>query len=384
MPVVEIIAIGTELLLGEIQDTNTRYLARSFRNAGLDLFRASMVGDNATRIAQTIQEALQRADIVLTTGGLGPTVDDPTRQAVAIALGVDLEYRPELWEQIQERFNRYGRTPSENNKRQAYIPQGAAEVENPVGTAPAFIFDTGKQVVISLPGVPREMEYLVENYVLPFLRRRFQIAGTIQARVLHTAAVGESVVDELVADLEEQANPTVGLAAHPGQVDIRVTAKAASMQEARDLINETVEIIRARLDGLIFGEDEETLEGVTLKALATRGLELVTVEAGVGGRLLQRLAQAEGPFVGGEVLPDATRVEEVKNRLNGFMQARQARIGLGIHLEADGTRQHLHLTLITPGGMLEEQRFYGGAPGNATIWATNNGMDFVRRTMKAE
>ena len=158
MPTAEIIALGTELLLGEIQDTNTRYIARHLRDTGIDLFRTAIIGDNAERIAQALREALTRAQIIITTGGLGPTVDDPTRQAVALAVNVPLEYRPELWGQIQARFERFGRQATENNKRQAYIPQGSIPVENLVGTAPAFITETGGSVIISLPGVPREME----------------------------------------------------------------------------------------------------------------------------------------------------------------------------------------------------------------------------------
>ena len=232
MPSAEIIAIGTELLLGEIQDTNTRYLALRLRDANIDLFRATMVGDNAVRISRVIAEAFNRSDIVITTGGLGPTVDDPTRLAVAMAIGVETEFRPELWDQIQNRFNGLIGSATENNKRQAYIPQGSIAVENPVGTAPAFIVESGSKVIISLPGVPREMEYLIENRVIPYLKEHFQILGTIKASVLHAAGVGESQVDEWIGDLETLINPTVGLLAHPGQVDIRVTAKAGSQEEA--------------------------------------------------------------------------------------------------------------------------------------------------------
>src|SRR4030042_5061373 len=146
MPVAEIITIGTEILLGEIIDTNAQFIARKLRDAGIDLYRKTTVGDNTHRIAQAIQQSLERCDIVLTTGGLGPTVDDPTREAVALALGVELEYREDLWEQIQARFQRFGRQPTENNRRQAYIPKGAIAIENPVGTAPIFIVELGKQV----------------------------------------------------------------------------------------------------------------------------------------------------------------------------------------------------------------------------------------------
>src|SRR5512133_2805341 len=155
MPSAEIITIGTEILLGEIVDTNARYIARQLRDAGIDLYRKTTVGDNAQRIAQALQQALERCDIVLTTGGLGPTVDDPTREAVALAVGVETEYTPDLWNQIEARFRRYGRLPTENNKPQAYIPKGAIVIENPVGTAPAFIIEIEGKSIISLPGVPR-------------------------------------------------------------------------------------------------------------------------------------------------------------------------------------------------------------------------------------
>ena len=139
MPTAEIIAIGTELLLGETADTNTRSIARVLRSLGIDLFRTQTIGDNAARITESVRQALERADIVITTGGLGPTVDDPTRQAIADSVGAPLEFHPELWEQITARIARYGRTPTENQKRQAYIPKNAIVIENPVGTAPAFI-----------------------------------------------------------------------------------------------------------------------------------------------------------------------------------------------------------------------------------------------------
>ncbi len=228
MPSAEIITIGTEILLGEIIDTNATYIARELRRIGMDLYRKTSVGDNAERIAQAIREALQRCDVVITTGGLGPTVDDPTREAVALAFGVQTEFRPELWEQIQARFARFGRQPTENNKRQAYIPQGAHPIENPVGTAPCFRMEGEGGTVISLPGVPREMEHLMQNAVLPHLRQRYPDLGVIKARVLHTAGAGESNIDALIGDLEELTNPTVGLDAASGQVDVRIRAKPGS------------------------------------------------------------------------------------------------------------------------------------------------------------
>ncbi len=157
MPKAEIITIGTEILLGEIVDTNSRFIARALRDEGVDLYWTSTVGDNPERIAEAVRSGMERSEIIISTGGLGPTVDDPTRDAVALALGVETEFREELWQQVIDRFARFGREPTQNNRRQAYVPQGAIAIENPVGTAPAFIVETKKNAIIALPGVPREM-----------------------------------------------------------------------------------------------------------------------------------------------------------------------------------------------------------------------------------
>src|SRR5512142_195214 len=295
MPAAELIAIGTELLLGEIQDTNTRYLARSLRDLGVDIFRATLIGDNTDRIAQVIREAMQRCQVIITTGGLGPTVDDPTRAAVAQALDVDVEFRPELWEQIQARFQRYGRPPSDNNRRQAWIPAGAIPVANPVGTAPAFICETVNACIISLPGVPREMEYLTQNAVIPYLRERFQLTGTIKARVLHVAGVGESTIDEWVGDLETNPNPTVGLLAHPGQVDIRITAKADSLAEADRMIAEMEARVRERIPEGLFGAYHETLERTGIQSLRDKEYSAALVECGLAGTLRGRMEHLHFP-----------------------------------------------------------------------------------------
>ena len=290
MPTAEIITIGTELLLGEIQDTNTHTIANVFRNAGIDLFRSTTIGDNEERIEIVVKEALQRSQIILTTGGLGPTVDDPTRTAIAKALGVKTEFQPELWAQIQKRFLDFGRSPTENNRRQAFIPHGALPIENPVGTAPAFIAESGNSVLIALPGVPAEMDYLLRNAVMPFLRTRFQLEGIIKAFIIHTAGVGESQIDEQIADLETLKNPTVGLVAHPGQTDIRVTAKAASEEIADLMIQQVVDIIKARLGDTIFGTNETSLAQVVAQSIQEQNKKIAIVDAGLQGSIKKILS----------------------------------------------------------------------------------------------
>jgi competence/damage-inducible protein CinA-like protein len=379
MPSAEIITIGTELLLGETVDTNTRYIARALRDEGVDLYRTSTIGDNIERIAEIILEGLARADIIITTGGLGPTVDDPTRDAVAQALGVETEFRPELWEQIQERFQRYGHRPTENNKRQAYVPNNALAVENRVGTAPAFICETGRHAIIALPGVPREMEHLMKHKVLPYLRKRYELTGVIKARVLHTSGVGESQIDDRIGDLEQGDNPTVGLAAHAGQVDIRITAKAESEKEADALIQDVEVELRKRLRSWIYGADEDTLEGVALDVLQSYGWNLAIVEANLGGRLVQRLAEAQGPFAGGEVLTTAPKPEDLTKIVRATCKSREAQIGLGVILEPGDVKQTLHIALITPDDERQITRTFGGPPGLAPRWSVNLSLDLIRK-----
>jgi competence/damage-inducible protein CinA-like protein len=271
MPAAELIAIGTELLLGEIVDTNTRFIARQLRDIGVDLFRSTTIGDNLERITSLIKESCQRADIIITTGGLGPTVDDPTRDAAATAFGLQNEFHPELWTEIQQRFLKRSIPISENNRKQAYIPAGAIVIRNPVGTAPAFILNQGDKTLICLPGVPREMETLLLSAILPWLKQHYNLNGIIKARVLHTVGVPESRVDELIADLEVLSNPSVGLLAHPGIVDIRITAKADSEAVADEMILKIESEIKNRLGKDIFGYDGETLTSTIRRLSAQLG-----------------------------------------------------------------------------------------------------------------
>ena len=375
----EIIAIGTELLLGEIQDTNTAYLARVFRDLGIDLFRTTIVGDNYERIAQSIREALERSQIIITTGGLGPTVDDPTRQAIAHALGVDLEYHSELWKQIEDRFKRYGRQPTINNRRQAYIPAGAVAIENPVGTAPAFYFDTGDQLIISLPGVPREMETILQHSVVPLLRSRFNLQEVIKAYVLHAAGVGESQVDEWIADLEEMKNPTVGLSAHPGVIDIRITAKASSQAEADSLIADCAAKIHQRVGVAIFGAQSDTLEKVVMERLSAHKWKLAIAGCGLTSALANRLIPHGFPAENYLPLDPGCSPELLESALRSHQQNIRAEVALGAGFYPGQVQQNLSLFLTTPAGSHNLNRSYGGPPDLSELWAVNTALDFIRR-----
>ena len=363
MPSAEIIAIGTELLLGETLDTNTRFIARALRVLGIDLFRATIIGDNENRIAASIREALMRADIVITSGGLGPTVDDPTRTAVAAALDRQVEFKEELWQQILQRFSRFNRKATENNRRQAYIPEGGLAIENPVGTAPAFLVEQNNRVVISLPGVPREMEYLVENAVLPFLKTRFGLQGTILTRTLHLAGVGESQVDEWIGDLEKSANPTVGLSAHAGQIDIRISAKAGSPEEAEAMVADFEQTLQDRLGEHIYGKDDETLEGVLGQKLTQRGWTLAVLDSGMDGRLAARMSPLGLPF------ENQRRINQSFSEEQQFVQAAEillsdtrAQVILAANMVPAGDRTELTVLLITPTENQKLVRSYSAPP----------------------
>ncbi len=291
----EIISIGTELLLGEIIDTNAAWLAQQLAAIGVDVYFRTTVGDNVGRIASTIQIGMSRADVMITTGGLGPTVDDMTREAIAQAVGVPLLLNQELVEQIRERFAKWGRTMSENNVRQAYIPHGATPVENPVGTAPCFIVEHEGCSIFVLPGVPREMKFLTETRVLPWLREKMGDSSIILSKTLRTCAVGESLIDEKIGDLEAESNPTVGLAAHPGQTDIRITAKAATRADAEKLIAEMEARVRERLGDWIYGEGNETVEQVIARMLTAQQKKIAVAESNTLGKIAERLrATPEG------------------------------------------------------------------------------------------
>ncbi|MFN8432973.1 MAG: CinA family nicotinamide mononucleotide deamidase-related protein [Anaerolineales bacterium] len=368
----EIITIGTEILLGEIVDTNTRYIARTLRSLGVDLYRTVTIGDNTDRIAEAIQRSMERANIIITTGGLGPTVDDPTREAVAQAVGVQTEFREDLWQQVVETIGRYGRTPSENQKRQAYVPQGAIGLRNPVGTAPCFIVETETNAVISLPGVPAEMEHVLHESVIPYLQKRFGLNEVIKVRVLHCAGLGEGMIDEKIADLEELSNPTVGLAAHTGMVDVRITAKAKSESEANEMIAKVEVDVRQRLGSVVFGADEDKLEEVVLDMLAKRGLTLTAVESGLDGLLARKVPHtASKPDLNPAALMDALRAARADSK---------ADIALGVSVFVE--ERAAEMAMITAKGEKSHRITYGGPPKSLPRWSMNLALNWLRTALE--
>ncbi|OHE21461.1 MAG: hypothetical protein A2Z43_05285 [Syntrophobacterales bacterium RBG_19FT_COMBO_59_10] len=293
----EIIAVGTELLLGQIVDTNSAHIAQQLTTVGLDLHFKSTVGDNLERIKSTLRNAMSRSDFIITTGGIGPTLDDLTREAVAEVLGRPLVFQQVLFDQISDFFARLGRTVSPNNRKQAYIPEGSITIENPVGTAPGFIAEQDGKAIITVPGVPHEMRYFMEHSVLPYLRNKLGIREVIVSRVLKLFGIGESLVDERLKDLIELGtNPTIGLLAHTqiGEIHIRLTAKATERSRAEALNGFLEAKIRDRLQEFIFGVDEETYEGVLGSLLRKAGPTLAVAETAFGSSVAQTLKLMEG------------------------------------------------------------------------------------------
>lgn len=397
----ELVMIGTELLLGEIVDTNANRLAIALREIGLDLYYKTTVGDNETRITEILDQALERSDAVITSGGIGPTVDDLTRQAAANATGRKLVYSDELEVQIAERFRRFGREMAENNKRQAYIPDGATPLTNPVGTAPCFLSEDmrGRGFVICLPGVPRELEYMLEHTVIPLLVARMGGMKVTKVRVLRTCAVGESNVDRAIGDLMTSANPTVGLAAHVGQTDVRIAAKADTEAEADALIAEMEVKLRERLGVAIYGVGREALADVVGQLLNQRGLKLGVIDTLTNGQLARDLVEAGY----GDSMVNAKVSENLAEALGD--------VSLDLHSpEVDIRKMATELTArITPAGGLglallgpfEENSTYIllQGPGNAHLfersrnyqdtdyirrWLATQGLDCIRRAVLGE
>ena len=300
----EIITIGSELLLGQIIDTNSSSIAKRLAENGIELLRTTTVGDEIRGMVDLIREATARSQIVITTGGIGPTEDDLTREAVAEAFLRPLTFQANLLKQIEDLMEKRGFRMHESNRKQAYIPEGAIPVENPKGTAPGFILEHSNGSIISLPGVPREMEYLMEATVIPYLRKRFHLEHQIiKYKVLRVCGLGESVIGHQINDLMKgNQNPLVGTLASMGDIKIRITAKGETPEEASALIQKMEQEVRERLGVLIFGVDDETLQGNLTKELEKLNLTLSVVETFTGGILSQKLTGTDSPsFIQGVI-----------------------------------------------------------------------------------
>jgi nicotinamide-nucleotide amidase len=408
----EIVAIGSELLLGQIVDTNSAWMAQRLAAIGVNLFYKTIVGDNAGRMREIISRALQRSDVVITSGGIGPTEDDLTREIVADVTGRELVIDPHLLQQIEERFRKRGFIMTKNNEKQAYIPAGSIPVENPNGTAPSFIVEDPHGVIIALPGVPFEMKWLFDHRVVPYLREKFDLREMIVSRVLKIAEVGESSVDDRIGHLiRHSANPTVGVLAHPGQVDVRISVKTESVEKAYALIAPVEQEVREAFTHHVFAADQETMEDAVGKLLQAKGATIAVIEDLTGGMIAQRLQQAapeslveamiahtEQPLR--RVLRHSQHPERVEALLQdddaltqelafGIRAHSQAALGLAVRAIPDPTRttQNLspgktYMAVADAAGLYTREYNFAGRGNPDLTRITMYALNLVRRTLE--
>jgi nicotinamide-nucleotide amidase len=299
----EILSIGTELLLGQIVDTNANFLAQQLPALGLDLHYVSQVGDNLQRLADTFRRALDRSDVVVTSGGLGPTEDDLTREAIAEVFGEPLEVQPQLEQELRAFFARRGRTMPERNVKQATTIRSGTYLPNPIGTAPGWWVERDGKVIVSMPGVPHEMHQMWAEQAQPRLARLIT-GGAIMSRLLKLAGIGESHAEEALGDLTRSINPTLATYAKSDGIHLRLTAKAATRVEADALLDEFEPRVRARVAEHVYGREDDSFPAVVGGLLRARGLKLAVAESATGGQLASLITDAPGAseyFVAGYV-----------------------------------------------------------------------------------
>ena len=301
----EILCIGTELLLGNITNGNARWIAEQLAALGIPHHRQLVVGDNRERLIAELQVAASRCRVLITTGGLGPTPDDLTTEAIAAAFGAPLVEHPQVWAEIQARLALRGRPCAASNRRQAFLPEGAALLPNPTGTAPGMIWSPRPEfTILTFPGVPSEMRAMWQATAAPWLQAAGLAEGVFASRMLHFWGVGESNLAEQMADLLESANPTVAPYAGSGEVKLRITARAATAEAAAQLLEPVEAEIRARTGALYFGVDDASLASVLLEQLRRHGQTLAVAESCTGGGLGAALAAVPGAsdvFLGGVI-----------------------------------------------------------------------------------
>ncbi len=302
----EIVAVGTELLLGQIANTNARWISESLAAIGVDVLHHQAVGDNLERIVETIRLASSRADVVIVTGGLGPTQDDITRDAVGVLMDARMVRHPELEEMLREKFRSFGRREMpDSNLRQADVPERARYITPDRGTAPGLAAELpGGARVYAVPGVPKEMVEMMEGTILPELASASG-SGVVRSRVLRCAGIGESALAERVDDLFSSANPTIAFLASSGEVKVRITAKAPTTSEADALIEPVAEEVRRRLGDEVFTSEDESLEQAVVRLLAGSRKTLACAESITGGGVGARLTSVPGAsevFVGSAVV----------------------------------------------------------------------------------
>ena len=289
----EIITVGTEILLGDIVNTNSQFLAKELANLGVEVYYQGTVGDNEDRLLESLEESLHRSDMVITTGGLGPTKDDLTKETAAKLFNQELVFHEESWREIEAYFNKLGKVPTENNKKQAYFPKEAIVLKNNNGTAPGAILKKDNKTIIVLPGPPREMKPMFEEHVKPYLQ--YLTDDILVSKTLRFYGIGESSLENAIIDIiNEQSNPTIAPYAKDTEVTLRITAKAISEEVAMDLINPVIDKIEDRVGQYIYSQGESTLEDTVAEMLVNKNLTISVAESCTGGMVSSNLINYPG------------------------------------------------------------------------------------------
>ncbi len=293
--IVEIVTTGTELLLGQIINTNTPFLSEQLNELGFDVLYHSTVGDNKVRMAEVLTHAMHRSDIIITSGGLGPTQGDITKEVTATLLNLPLTLDTDSVEHIKQFFANRQLVMPESNVRQGMIPEGAMVIKNERGTAPGVIIEHNGKTIIHLPGPPHELEWMFEHAVVPYLKKQFPVQGIIVSKILHTYGIGESALEEKISDfILSQSNPTIALLAKRGEVIIRLTAKSDTTTQAEQLITQLEEQLRQRIADYIWGLDNDTIEANIGRILTEKQLTIALAESCTGGLITSRITDISG------------------------------------------------------------------------------------------
>ena len=363
----EIISIGSEILRGQITDTNANFIAKKLVELGIDLEHISAVGDNPKSLLSTLKLALQRSDLIITTGGLGPTEDDITYQTIARALNLKLIKYPEAEENLKRILKKINKTISPSNLKQVYFPEGAKIIINQYGTAPAMILEKDNKIICSFPGVPHEMKNLIEENLIPYLKEKFPPSMIKKSKTLKITGLGESSVNELIRDyMNKQTNFSFGIYANPEDIQVQVTTQAPTEKEVEKLLQSSANQLTKILGNYIYGSDEETIEEVVGNLLKTKKLKVAVAESCTGGMLGEMITRIPGSseyFQGGVISYNA-RVKEDLLKVPPEVIRKYGEVSRQVaKLMAEGVRRCCHSDIgisITgiagPGGATEKKK----------------------------
>jgi nicotinamide-nucleotide amidase len=404
----EILSVGTELLLGELVDTNAPYLAGTLSQVGIDVYFISQVGDNQQRLLQVLQRGWDRSDLIVISGGMGPTGDDLTREAIAELLGEEMVLQPDLEAELRAFFSRRGRVMPERNVKQATLIPSATALPNPIGTAPGWWVERDGRVIVAMPGVPVEMKRMWEEDALPRLRKTAG-GAVILSRTLKTLGIGESAVEEELREMTGLANPTVATYAKQDGVHVRITAKASDEDSARRMLAEVETQVRGILGEHVYGVDQETVANVLAAQLQRLKATLATMEACTAGQLSGTIGAATihgSNFLGGLVAQDAATMQRLgvdpaavpddgpasedlaRAMATAAREAFAASIGLAVScgMEGDpvaGNRAVAHCAVDDAGELISVTNRYSTTLGDLRRRAVLDAMDLLRRRLIA-